>query len=106
MINNETDSPIDLWMRSIQSVGCYPNDHCIGYPVFSYVVQKIPIFSIQVLEIDKMPKMLRSNALRNLEKFPNLLKLGKTIGRTLPAIISNFAYKYQRYRIKFRGRER
>jgi hypothetical protein len=30
-----------------------------------------------VLSIEAMPKMIRSNVLRNLDKFPNLRKLGE-----------------------------
>jgi hypothetical protein len=35
------------------------------------------LYFIQMLSIEAMPKMIRSNVLRNLDKFPNLRKLGE-----------------------------
>jgi hypothetical protein len=39
---------------------------------------------MQELSIDAMPKMIRSNVLRNLDKFPNLRKLGTYSAYSIP----------------------
>jgi hypothetical protein len=54
-------------MTTLYRSKLYPpvRDYEFGYWIF------------QVLSIEAMPKMIRSNVLKNLDKFPNLRKLGK-----------------------------